>query len=317
MYLESDLEVTEVPDIGFSIEGMWRRGNKDDEMPRGWRYLEEFVQVECWYYKPAKVVYLDIDEVFTAEPGKNCSPVDHDAMRLIRDLCLEYGWKVVLSSIWQCQKVTDNTKLLEAFGFPKKAIYHDSYTDGSGSGFRGKAIEAHQLRNNDIVDYILVDDSSDFYLDQMEHLIHIHALSGFGHLEALYMRNRMEEEKKYYEEASEYPFTPIGGIGPTEPHSWAIRVFIRNHVAAYVSRNCDAEGQLILLDDDATVVMMTKKRASNEPLVVAGQGTNARVLSTPELASFAGRYISMGHTRSNGILAHSKLHGEMEGEKKC
>lgn len=136
------------------------------------------------------IIFLDIDEVlcglFSAFTNNSKIPnfwqedlsKEHfnlESLRLIKKLKELANADIVLSSTWRLDLKTpeDKQRLENILGFGILDV-----TGYDSTGFRGHEIQKYVLDNN-IENYVIIDDSSDFHDFQLERLVHVKMWKGF------------------------------------------------------------------------------------------------------------------------------------------
>jgi hypothetical protein len=137
-----------------------------------------------------RVIFLDIDGVLctershlsTSEPrGHLMTEWDATSAKLIRNLCVENNFKIVVSSTW---RIVDNRSLLikKLADYDLLEFLHDdSYTPVIHfSSARGEEIQDWLNRHKEVELYIIIDDIDEMLMDQQKYFIKTDEYEGFG-----------------------------------------------------------------------------------------------------------------------------------------
>ncbi len=158
-----------------------------------------------WIRKKPKVLYVDMDECLflNSEPY---GPVPY--AKMLNEFCEQTGYKISFSSVWGSAMETpmNAQQILKCLGicqrhllskydfFQKPETYssrdilpdifpdriknniHRTLTSG---GFRGSNVAVHEDLLGGFEEVIYLDDSSDFFPDQLERLVQVDAIAGF------------------------------------------------------------------------------------------------------------------------------------------
>lgn len=124
-----------------------------------------------------KVIFLDFDGVLNSIRTVYAYPLMTDrfnecweqldpiAVMLTRRLCEEHDAKIVISSTWRKLFTIEEfkQKFLELYNWDIPII---DMTASSSRGFRGEEINDWLEDNQHVCKYVILDDDSDFYMDQ-------------------------------------------------------------------------------------------------------------------------------------------------------
>lgn len=131
------------------------------------------------------IIFLDVDGVLNSE--RSCLALggypsslrpetwwrlDRIAIQLINRLATIADADIVLSSVWR-RKQGNDALLKEKFGLNIVGV-----TGYCTSGFRGNEVQAY-LDECDVEEYVIIDDSSDFHVDQMSRFVRVDNRNGF------------------------------------------------------------------------------------------------------------------------------------------
>jgi hypothetical protein len=121
-----------------------------------------------------RVIFLDIDGVLNNAGDMNAGAwvgaIDHTnwtkpALAALAEIVARTGAKIVISSTWR--KIESEpawwNKEFAACGLPLDCI---GITGSAHNGFRGREVRAWLADHTDVETYVVLDDESDFYLDQ-------------------------------------------------------------------------------------------------------------------------------------------------------
>lgn len=258
--------------------------------------------------KPLRLLILDIDEVatnrYTFMDGE-VPCIDPSVSEMIRELIKLYGFKIVFISTWADNfdggnDVVQMAKLSEAMGFGRNVWHEIPIVPKELSSFRGDRMNLFfdKLKGLgiEIDDYVIIDDSCDYYMNQMPHLIHVDGRGGFSIRDYLAIRGRYEESFKQL--AEEHPWT--SGVYLDADSRW-LRI-TREEFPAYARQTRYKQGQIVHLSDMKALVEFIKEPYYDQacletPIILTGQNQNARVLSNAEVSRLG---------QENFINKHSK-----------
>lgn len=133
-----------------------------------------------------KILFLDIDGVinsartakaFNGYPwnAKSLENFDKVAIRLIQLLCEETNCSIVLSSTW---RLDENWMDLESqLGLP----IIDRTPKVRFSSVRGEEIKAWLEKQDQTIQYAIVDDTDEMLDEQKDHFVHVDGLNGLSY----------------------------------------------------------------------------------------------------------------------------------------
>lgn len=248
--------------------------------------------------KEIKVLIIDIDEVMNnrytfMEAEVPC--IDPSVTEMIRELVNLYDFEISFISTWLDNFPQDEygvmvAKLSEGMGLGRRIFSECPVIPHEGSSFRGDRINLfHELleqKNITLKDYVIIDDSCDYYMNQMTHLIHVDGLGGFSIRDYLAIRGRYEEV--YAKSWNEKAWT--SGVYLDQDARWISH--FREGLESYKTGVNYEEGQVIHLEEQGQVVMWTKSGTYSEqykctPIILTGPNANARILTYPEISRLA------------------------------
>ena len=146
-----------------------------------------------------KVIFLDIDGVLNSDNymheliDKNVREyendiyqfIDENAVNIIVDLCKQYELKLVITSSWRhfnlkstldYFKKNENKKLHTLIPYII-GITPRLYIENNFGGYefldRGEEIQKYLNENNDIKEYVIIDDDTDMLNEQLEHCVFV------------------------------------------------------------------------------------------------------------------------------------------------
>lgn len=116
-----------------------------------------------------KVLFLDVDGVLNTSKSKSILALSRPKLRLLNKIVDETGCEIVLSSTWR--KVEEATfHLIKTLRY--RGLRINSYTPiiSTEDVLRGDEIRAWLINHPEVEKYAIVDDNSDFHLNQLPHL---------------------------------------------------------------------------------------------------------------------------------------------------
>ena len=120
------------------------------------------------------IIFLDIDGVIVTHRSsfKGVRRPDSTACDMIVSLCTDYNAKIVISSVWRKQSLENIISAYNHQCWQKLYTFlHTNWrTSDSNTSFRGDEIK-EWLDHNQVDNYIIFDDDSDFQDAQKSHLI--------------------------------------------------------------------------------------------------------------------------------------------------
>lgn len=135
---------------------------------------------------PIKILYLDMDECAFHNGKRFFGPSAY--VKALNEFCKESGYRIVFSSVWRgdmdnAYNAADVLKCLSIeprhLFWPKKEVAKANTsgvdywrTSGKGGGFRGTQVRDH-IEAWGVDEYLLLDDSSDFYPEQLDFLVKV------------------------------------------------------------------------------------------------------------------------------------------------
>lgn len=145
-------------------------------------------------YTPFRVVFLDIDGVLNTpeyavellkspmyktnrdEFGQLFCP---KAVANLEYLCHTANAKVVVSSTWRKSGLVKMQTMFQMRGIDVDVIDVTPFERWRGFVKRGEEVD-YWLKNNDVDNYVILDDDTDFLEEQMPHFVHTHFEDGFN-----------------------------------------------------------------------------------------------------------------------------------------
>jgi hypothetical protein len=149
-----------------------------------------------------RVIFLDIDGVLctershlsTSEPRKYLmTEWDVTVAKLIRNLCIEDNFQIVISSTWRLGK--NRSLLLKKLAKHNllKLLHEDSYTPDSHFSSRGSEIQEWLSKHGDVDLYLIIDDDNDMLPEQTKFFIETNGEEGFGGADFMKAKNIIKD----------------------------------------------------------------------------------------------------------------------------
>lgn len=131
-----------------------------------------------------KILFLDFDGVITTY--KSGWKFDEEKLKLLDQIIQETQCKIVISSSWRRRTVEDTVKALHFLPFINEVIGVTPTLElpteqGSwefDTPFRGLEIDAYLNSIGKKVNYVILNDDSDFLWTQKDHLVHTDPYEG-------------------------------------------------------------------------------------------------------------------------------------------
>lgn len=142
--------------------------------------------------KTTKVIFLDIDGVFTSLRS-GWYNWDIYAVNFIIWICKKANVSLVISSSWRLQ----NDKEFFDKIFPN-CIHDDWCTPKKLTSTRGQEIDMWLQSHKEITDYLILDDMNDISKEQYNHFIMTDEENGLNHI-------HLKKIKAYFNLQDEYP----------------------------------------------------------------------------------------------------------------
>ncbi|UKZ10786.1 hypothetical protein CZP2022_63 [Vibrio phage C-ZP2022] len=240
-----------------------------------------------------RLLILDIDEVatnhWTFMEGETAN-INSVVIEMINDLCHLYNLKISFISTWADHGDGTNSnsekamlhKLADAMGFHRGLVWHKCPRVPKPTSFRGDRMRKLLTDHPEITDYVIIDDSCDYYEEHQPRLVHIDSVGGFTARDYLAVRSLFEPAYGQY-----VYNTSHSGIYTNKPN-WIYTKMSEEtkHLKAGESYR---EGEIVYLPDSDCFVQFNYDVEPDitcgnyVPIVLVGRGVNARVLKSVEL----------------------------------
>lgn len=165
-----------------------------------------------------KILFLDYDGVVNLPmwipDGSRCkynfphdnSVNDFQACQWISELCEKHGYEIVVSSTWRlhpnyqdCLRNGGLRSTIEILGATPRLLQP---RQGMDYVMRGDEVRAYLDEHPEVTHYLIVDDESDFYMYQKDHLIRTNGFYGFSYPEFRKAESMIEDG--FDERATDY-----------------------------------------------------------------------------------------------------------------